>query len=258
MNKLITLIFFSILSFQVIAQDEAKIQELYSQGMKHYKNNEFKEAEISFSGLIEIAPFSEGLRRTHIFRGLSRDKMGKYNDAIIDFNIAIDMDSLDPASYTDRGLTYINMKKSDLAIKDFQQVLKIDSTGEQAEAAFYWLGYIYLANWDNQNAIIQFDKFLNIFPNDAGVYFLRGTAKSNLMDIEGSISDYDMAIKYNPNYMEAYANRGFQKVNAIPLKDKMAKGIKCLKKPCSDLLRAKELGDTTVDDMVYLYCKKCK
>lgn len=83
-------------------------------------------------------------------------------------------------------------------------------------------------------------------------------AKNNLMDIKGSIEDYTLAIKYKPDYMEAFANRGVQKNNAVPVKEKIGKNIDCLEDPCSDLLKAKELGDTTVDDMIYLYCKKCK
>jgi hypothetical protein len=58
--------------------------------------------------------------------------------------------------------------------------------------------------------------------------------------------------------MEAYANRGVQKINKLPVKDKVGKNIECLEDPCSDFLKAKELGDKEVDDMIYLYCKKCK
>ena len=115
-----------------------------------------------------------------------------------------------------------------------------------------------MLQYKNEEAIKQFDRLLTLEPTDAEVYFLRGTAKSNLADIDGSISDFDLAIKYRPDYMEAYANRGIQKINKLPIEEKTAKRINCIEDPCADFLKAKSLGDNSIDDMIYLYCKKCR
>ncbi len=255
MKIFLLFIFIATTTFFVQAQDEA--QSAFSEGVKLLKSNRFAEAEKQFSIAIKKGVAAQGLKMSFIYKGFSLNGQQKYEQAVLCFDKAIEIDSLDPASYTDRGLAYSYKKDYENAILDFEKVLKIDSNGKQAEAAYYYSGRIKFSQGDYEKAIEQFDKLLLLVPTDAEAYFLRGTAKSNIMDIKGSIADYDLAIKYNPNYMEAYTNRGFQKINALPVTEKVGK-IGCLESPCADFKKAKALGDSAVDDMLFLYCKECK
>ncbi len=239
----------------VKGQEEAK--KAFSEGVQLLKAKQFIEAEKKFSEAIQKGEVQHGIKMAYIYKGFAFNGQNKYDSSIICFNKAIEIDPLDPASYTDRALTYSYKKDYEKAIIDFYNVLKLDSTGKQSEAAYYYLGKIKMLQGKNEEGIKYFDKLLDIVSTDAEAYFLRGTAKSNIMDIEGSIKDLDLAIKYNPNYMEAYANRGVQKINKIPVNEKIGKKIDCLKDPCADLLKARQMGDKTVDDMIFLYCKKC-
>lgn len=239
-------------------QAQVEAQKAFSEGVRLLKSKNYVGAEKQFSIAISKGETEQGLKMSYIYKGFSLNGLGKYDSAIVCFNKAIEIDSLDPASYTDRGKTYIYNKDYPSAIKDFEQVLQLDSVGGQAEAAYYYLGRIKMLTFENEAAIKYFDKLLILAPKDAEAYFLRGTAKSNIMDSDGAIADFDKAIELRPNYMEAYANRGVQKINKLPVEEKIGKKIKCLEEPCKDLLKAKELGDTTVDDMIFLYCKKCK
>ncbi len=253
-NTLIILL--TIITIGLQAQEEA--QKAFSEGVKLLESKKYNEAEKQFAIAISNGKTKEGLKMSYIYKGFSLNGQGKYDSAIVCFDKAIEIDPLDPASYTDRAKSYSYKKDYPNAIKNFEQVLKFDSIGGQAEAAYYYLGRIKMLTFENDAAIKYFDKLLILVPKDAEAYFLRGTAKSNIMDSEGAIVDFDKAIELRPNYMEAYANRGVQKINKIPVEEKTGKKIKCLEEPCKDLLKAKELGDNTVDDMLYLYCKKCK
>ena len=253
------LILFIVLSFFTIglqAQNEA--QKAFSEGVKLLKVKKFSEAEKLFEVAIENGKAKEGLKMSYIYKGISLNGQTKYDGAIVDFSKAIELDSTDAASFVERGLAFSYKRDYDNAVVDFQRVLNIDSTGEQAQAAFYYLGRIKSLQFKFEEAVNYLDKLIKLVPKDAEAYFLRGTAKSNQMEIDGAIADFDLAIKYRPNYMEAYANRGVQKLNKLPTKDKIGKKIKCLEEPCVDLLKAKELGDDSVDDMLFLYCKKCR
>ena len=59
-----------------------------------------------------------------------------------------------------------------------------------------------------QGAITDYDKAIEINPQDAGAYSNRGSAKDDLGDYQGAIVDYDKAIEINPQYASAYLNRG--------------------------------------------------
>ena len=244
------------ISIGLHAQEEA--QKAFSEGVRLLKSNNYVEAEKQFSIAISKGETEQGLKMSYVYKGFSLNGQSKFDSAIVCFNKGIEIDPLDPASYTDRGKTYSFKKDYPNAIKDFEHVLILDSIGGQAEAAYYYLGRIKMLIFENEEAIKYFDRLLILAPKDSEAYFLRGTAKSNIMDSDGAIADFDKAIELRPNYMEAYANRGVQKINKTPVEDKTGKNIKCLEEPCKDLLKAKELGDTSVDDMIYLYCKKCK
>lgn len=238
------------------AQQEA--QTAFSEGVRLLKANKFSDAEKQFSMAIEIGMAKEGLKMSYIYKGFSLNGQYKYQEAIKCFDKAIAIDPLDAASYTDRGLSYSYMKAYEQAIGDFLKVLTLDSAGKQAQAAYFYLGKIKFFQADFKESVKYFDSLLLLVSDDAEAYFIRGTAKSNMMDSKGAIADYDLAIKNNPGYMEAYANRGFQKINAMPVAEKTGIKIKCLPDPCADLKKAKSLGDTTVDDMLFLYCTDCK
>jgi len=253
-----TKLIFLFLLFTSMLYGQQEAQQAFSEGVKQLQSKNFVEAEKSFTIAIEKGISENGLKMSYIYKGFALNGQGKYSESITCFDKAIVIDSLDPATFTDRALAYSYKKDYTNAIKDFEHVLALDSTGGQAEAAYFYLGKIKMLTYENEAAIPLFDKLLKLVPTDAEAYFLRGTAKSNMMDSDGAITDFDKAIELRPNYMEAYANRGVQKINKLPVDQKIGKKIKCIKDPCSDLLKAKELGDTSVEDMLFLYCKKCK
>jgi TPR repeat/Tetratricopeptide repeat len=61
---------------------------------------------------------------------------------------------------------------------------------------------------DLESAIEDYNKALDINPQDAEAYYNRGNAKYNQGDLETAIEDYNKAIDINPKYANAYNNRG--------------------------------------------------
>ena len=62
-------------------------------------------------------------------------------------------------------------------------------------------------------AITNYDKAIQLKPNDAHIYNNRGIAKGSLGQYFAAISDYDKAIQLKPDYALAYCNRGNAKGN---------------------------------------------
>ena len=62
-------------------------------------------------------------------------------------------------------------------------------------------------------AIANYDKAIQLEPNDAHAYNNRGVAKKNLGQHFAAISDYDKAIQLKPHYPEAYNNWGLAKAS---------------------------------------------
>jgi tetratricopeptide (TPR) repeat protein len=95
---------------------------------------------------------------------------------------------------------------------------------------------------DNQNyqkAIQDYNKAIEINPNNGNIYYNKGAAHNNLKEYIKAISSYDKTIEINPNDSEAYNNRGF----SYYLLNKYEKA-------CKDFKIAIKLGNTQFYDFL--------
>jgi tetratricopeptide (TPR) repeat protein len=239
-----------------IALGQAELKSDFDKAVKLLKSENYKKAVDAFSNVLTKATDDKLKKYCFIYRAFSYNGLNDFKNAITDLDKAIELDSNDIASYTDRGKTKAYAKDLDGAKKDFLFILTKDSTGRQAEAAFYYLGKIAYSEGQFEQSIKYYDKLLNLVPKDSEAYFNRAAAKGMIMDVTGSIKDYDKAIELNPNYMEAYANRGVAKINLLTSKGNIQPTKEQTSDACADLKKAKQLGDNTVDDMIFIHCNK--
>jgi len=254
MHKFILTLLFG-LTFQ-FAFGQAELKSDFDKAVNLLKSDNYKKAVDAFSNVLTKATDDKLKKYCFIYRAFSYNGLNDLNNAISDLDKAIELDPNDLASYTDRGKTKAYANDLDGAKKDFLFILTKDSTGGQAEAAFYYLGKIAYNEGQFEPSIKYYDKLLVLAPKDSEAYFNRAAAKGMIMEVAGSIRDYDKAIEINPNYMEAYANRGVAKINMLTTKGNIQPTKEQTSDACADLKKAKQLGDKTVDDMLFIYCDK--
>jgi tetratricopeptide (TPR) repeat protein len=80
-------------------------------------------------------------------------------------------------------------------------------------------------------------------PTASEAYYNRGFAKVNLQDFPEAIIDFTTAIDFNPEFAEAFNNRG---LSHIMLGDRQ--------NGCADLQKAAELGFVTASQAMAEYC----
>lgn len=239
-----------------LALGQAELKSDFDKAVKLLQSDNHKKAVEVFSNILTKATDNKLKKYCFIYRAFSYNGLNDFKNAITDLDKAIELDPNALASYTDRGKAKGYANDLDGAKKDFLFILTKDSTGGQAEAAFYYLGKIAYSEGQFEQSIKYYDKLLALVPKDSEAYFNRAAAKGMIMDIAGSIKDYDKAIEINPNYMEAYANRGVAKINMLTTKGNIQPTKEQTSDGCADLKKAKQLGDKTVDDMIFIYCDK--
>jgi tetratricopeptide (TPR) repeat protein len=71
---------------------------------------------------------------------------------------------------------------------------------EKREAAEFTDKAVSYANEGNlELALYYYDKAIDVYPNDARVYIMRGNVKRDLKDFDGAIADYTLATSTNPH-----------------------------------------------------------
>ena len=115
-----------------------------------------------------------------------------------------------------------------------------------AESAYFYdkQGF---KEWNNNNfsaAIRNYNKAIEIEPNNALLYGKRGNCYYQLGDFYKAISDYNQSLKLNPNDETIFFFRGMAKLN-----------IGFIKGACSDWKMSSDLGQEFAFEIFSKYCK---
>ena len=108
-------------------------------------------------------------------------------------------------AYVHRGHAFLEEKRFDRALSDFEQAIKINPKNPQA---YFYRGSAYSQIGKHQQAIKAYDRAIHLQPDFVEAYFNRGTAYGRLRNFTKSIADLSAAIGFDPALGKAYANRG--------------------------------------------------
>ena len=111
-------------------------------------------------------------------------------------------------AYKDLGQYAYEKKQYKNAIDYFTQALDIEPNNAEL---YYIRGMVYLSNEENENAFKDFDKAIDLKFDSAELYYNRGYLNQQQGLYSDAINDYDTAISKKEDYGEAYYRRGRSK-----------------------------------------------
>jgi tetratricopeptide (TPR) repeat protein len=121
-------------------------------------------------------------------------------------SITINLLKQNPAeAYFNRGLEYYNNGDFDQAISEYNKVIQLVPNNSNP---YYNRGLAYAGKGDLDPAISDYDKAIQLNPDFIEAYINRGNAYNDKGDLDQAISDFDQAIHLNPDFAMAYYNRG--------------------------------------------------
>jgi len=172
-----------------------------NRGNFYKENNRLEEAMADFNKAIEADP------ENHLSfsnRGTLFRKQNKFDLALADFNKALELKPTYHLAYTNRGNVYFSLNRDEEAIADYNQALKLKNTDFNAysnRAAIYArTGRYDLAEQD-------FNMALKYAPRAPNVYLNRALMYDQMQRFDKSIADYSVYLKMNPNHAGVYKNR---------------------------------------------------
>ena len=138
-------------------------------------------------------------------RGTAYAGIGNYEQAIKDFNRAIEIKSDFAEVYISRGIAYTCLGNYKQAIEDYDRAIEINPGFAET---YYSRGFVYQGLGNYKQAIEDYDRAIEIKPDYADLYYNRGNAYNILGNYRQAIDDYNRTIEIKPGYAEAYYNRG--------------------------------------------------
>jgi lipoprotein NlpI len=142
----------------------------------------------------------------HNNRGIAYARTSQNDNALADFNAAIQLNARYQNAYVNRGDIYHWKGQYDKAITDYDAALRLRAGDE---VAYYDRGNSYAALGKHQQAIADYDAALRIKADYQPAHFNRGNSYQAIGRYIEAIADYDAAIKLKADDLNAYAGRGY-------------------------------------------------
>ena len=129
------------------------------------------------------------------------------------------------------------------ALRDYNKAIEIKPENSVAYISRGTLKFLHLH--DYKGAIEDFDKAIELNPLDTIALQNRARLKSELRDYAGAMQDYSKIIELNPGSGKSYHARG--RIKFFYMNDKSS--------ACDDWKKADELGIADIKELLEKYCK---
>lgn len=123
-------------------------------------------------------------------------KSTRYDQAILNFNRAVDLQPNFAEAYRMRGRAYVAQSNSDLAIRDFSRVVELHPRDALALSE---RGFAHLDKKEYADALADADRALAQDPHLGRAYNLRATARRSRGDLQPALDDFTRAVQLEPN-----------------------------------------------------------
>jgi tetratricopeptide (TPR) repeat protein len=132
-----------------------------------------------------------------IGRGCYFFEREKYEEAIQNFDKALELDPKFTSTLGLKGKTLMKMGKFDDAIQILDKALELDP---KCIPALGYKGEALITMKKFEEAIKNYDKMLEIEPQNPKTWFNRGVSLVNLKRLKEAIENFDKALEFNPKY----------------------------------------------------------
>jgi tetratricopeptide (TPR) repeat protein len=213
----------------------------YNRGLYLFKENRDNEALNDFNRAIDL---KHDYADAYNNRASFYIKYGRTNDALNDLNNAILYNKSLIQAYFNRGFIFYQKKLNEEALKDYEKVIELKPEEERLPVVYNLMALAFMNEKRSQDALLNLNRAIELRPSFAEAINNRGS----LLNAEGrhqeAIKDFSAAIALRPNYAEAYFNRGIAELNS---------GNKTT--ACQDWQRSAALGYQPASQLHQINCK---
>jgi protein O-mannosyl-transferase len=146
-----------------------------------------------------------GNERAHNNLGVALTKCGRFEEAIVHYQKALELKRDNPETHNNFGVTLADCGQLDEAIAHYRKSLEIKPDYAQAHNN---LGAALAKNGRVDEAMAEYQKALELKPEFTGAYNNVGLALDDLGRVDEAIACYRKALELDPGYADAHYNLG--------------------------------------------------
>jgi tetratricopeptide (TPR) repeat protein len=174
---------------KVIALNPRNQYGYMNKGNALHATGRYQQAIEQYNKAIEVAP---GWVRAFYRRGRSYNEVDRYEDAIADFDKVVLIDPEYTLALGARGYSHRVLGHFDKALEDLNAATAADAKDDWA---YVERGMVLLQRNDNEKALADFDTGISMAPTVTWYYGQRGIAKMRLGKIDGAKEDFQRVLK---------------------------------------------------------------
>jgi len=185
-----------------------------NKGVELAQQHQYEEAIKEFNLAIQANPKNAKayVNRGSIFRAMHAQAQDQqYDDAIKDFTKAIEIAPKDPSGYLERGQTLVMQKQYTDALTDLNKAAELKPDDMMAVRL---RGFAEIGSGDWDKATADFTTVIEKDPNDAQAYERRGFVYRSQKKFNEAIADYDKSLEIKPD-PDVYTKRGYTYVTYL-------------------------------------------
>ncbi|MBB5340721.1 tetratricopeptide repeat protein [Tunturiibacter gelidoferens] len=137
--------------------------------------------------------------------GIALDDEEKHEEAIAEYQKAIELDPKDTHAYYDWGIALDSEGKQEEAIAKYQKTVELDP--KYVNAYYNW-GIALHSEGKHEEAIAKYQKTVELDPKYVNAYYNWGIALHSEGKHEEAIAKYQKTVELDPKYVNAYYNWG--------------------------------------------------
>ena len=186
-----------------ISLDPKNIQGRLKMAELMMLTNDFKGSLKQIDEALKIDKYNA---KAYFIKGMAFKQVGDTAKAVSSFKTTVEQDPEYYHAYMQLGLIYARVNNK-FAIDYFKSAIK---NNPKSIEAYYALGMFYQENNMSELAIAAYDAILKIDASHKNTHFNKGYVYSEyLNDFTKAVVHYNDAVKYAPDFVEAFYQRGF-------------------------------------------------